>query len=628
MKKSQFKDKMDTLMRRLKWLFGNSGMISLGLEHFLAMVPATILVPLTVNKSVGGTVIDVSLALFASGLGTIVFTIFSKGKIPAYLGSSFAYIGLTIYLIDSFASDAVTPDMAYSYVCWAYLFSGAILLFLSALYKVPKVDRFFSFILPAAVVGPAISLIGLELSDNALTDSGFDMVKGLVNPDAAIVSLTTLAVIILASLIKHKALKNAAIVVGMFAGYIVYLVINGVPEEGIISSGLLSVTVPHFRLPRFTFPENIAGIFVAVIPSTFVVFTENIGRVTVINQMTDGGGHALGIFHKGSMDKLNVGLRSHGFSTIAATLIGSVPTTIYAENIAVMGIHHTEQKKDPDDVVMRITNPYSCFPYIIAAVFAMLFSFSGALQSFLFGIPQPVIGGMEMFLFGIISAPGIQLLVDQRVNYKKISNQIITAAVLISGVSGIEIDFGFVELKGMGLGFVVGIALNLLVQTLKWIGNISDVVTFDEVLEECLVAMIGKEKEDADKDSRKIKLSSEDGSVREVDASDLLLAMRGAGVDVEVDGVMCSADFALGVAKHGNNATITEGKKALFTVRKTANSLFVDILESNIGDDVKTMYLNDFPDAIDADSSIIHVDISKNIPMRKVRSLVRTATKK
>ena len=148
--KSLFKQNL----RRAKWLFSNSGVLALGIEHFLAMVPATILVPIMVNNAIGETVIDMSLVLFTSGIGTILFTVFSKGRIPAYLGSSFAYIGLTIYLIESHVSPDVTPQMAYSYVGWSYIFSGALLSILSFLYKKPILTEYCHLFYPHPLSAP------------------------------------------------------------------------------------------------------------------------------------------------------------------------------------------------------------------------------------------------------------------------------------------------------------------------------------------------------------------------------------------------------------------------------------------------------------------------------------------
>lgn len=631
----------ERLLRRLRWIFSRSGVLPLAFEHFLAMIPATILVPVLVNNSFGTTVIDISLVLFTSGLGTLLFLLLSRGAIPAYLGSSFAYIGLTVYLIEQRTAEGVSHAMAFSYVGWAYIFSGLLLFLLSILYRKRGIERVLSFLLPATVVGPAISLIGLELSDTAAADAGFDVVEGLVDGRAAIVALVTLVVIVVFSLIRHRVLKNAAIIVGMLVGCLVSFLVNGFPTEAF--SDIHFFTVPRFHLPLLVFPPNLPGLLIAVVPATFIVFTENIGRITVISRMTgpekeerevaadshaemideDTGENDL--FTKQSVRKMRSSLFSHGLSSLIAGACGSVPNTIYAENIAVMSIHTTDIKReDPDPFIKKLVDPLSIWPYAIAAALAILFSFVGVLQTALLAIPKAVIGGMELFLFGIISAPGIQLLVEQRVNYKKVSNQIVTAAVLLSGISGISVNLGFVELKGMSLGFLIGVLLNLFVQLLRWLGNISDTVTFEELLAESLSAfgertryrVMGYRKEgDAEIDRTK-----------SLPIAGLAYALRGKDCLLRLpSGQWVSDDTVRDDIGHSDLLAIGLGRDAVEPVvrfRRTANGLFVDVSTEPIPEKVRTAYLNDY-ETIDEDGSWFLINATDNIPMRRIRSLLR-----
>ena len=608
--------------RRARWLFGNSGIVSLGLEHFLAMVPATILVPIMVNNSVGETVVDLSLVLLTSGIGTIIFTIASRGRIPAYLGSSFAYIGLTIYLIESQMGAGVTPQMAYSYVGWSYVFSGALLVALSFLYKKKNADRLLSFLLPASVAGPAISLIGLELADTAILDAGFDVASGTLDGASAAVAISTLVAIIFCSLLKNKRMKNGAILIGMVVGFCVYFGMNGLPDLNLSSKNIFAISMPHFAFPLRYFPKNWSHLLISVVPATLIIFAENLGRVTVIDRMVRKDAAEEGMYNEHTIKQLHKGLLSHGISAIAVTLMGSVPNTVYAENIAIMGIHSAEAKEDPDKVISDFTQPCSIYPYLAAACFAILFSFVGILQELLVSIPKPIIGGMELFLFGIISAPGIQLLVEQRVNYKKISNQIITAAVLISGVSGLSVNLGVVELKGMSLGFVVGIVLNLFVQLLKWLGSTGDTIDFDELVEECLTAAIPRTGEQGAQ-SYNVSFRAEGRTLCEMRADELQLAFRGTGARVTVNLESETAEWAIDTLRHSSVLEFKNGSDVVFTVKKTANGLFIDFVASKIDAETGSIYLNDYPDAIDADAEFLHVDVARSIPMRKVRELVR-----
>lgn len=643
--KTDYAPFFERFFRWIRWLFFKSGVISLALEHFLAMIPATILVPVIVNSTFKEMVIDISLVLFTSGIGTIAFIIISKGTIPAYLGSSFAYIGLTVYLIEEQMNTGTSDyNMAFTYVGWAYIFSGILLFLLSFLYMKKGIERFLSFILPATVVGPAISLIGLELADTAIVDSGFDIEEGLVNADAAIVSVVTLAVIVLFSLIRHRILKNTAIIVGMVVGCTLSFCINGFPTDYL--SDIQWFTVPRFNFPVFSIPDNLMGLFIAVIPSTLIVFTENIGRITVIGRMTgdkeeekeqkakitksseliDDDTGENDIFTKKSVKKMRTSIASHGLTMFLAGFIGSVPNTIYAENIAVMSIHKTDMAhEDPDPVVKKIVDPYSHIPYIIAALFAVAFSFIGVLQTILMEIPDPVIGGMELFLFGIISAPGIQLLVEQRVNYKKISNQIITAAVLISGISGLSINFGIVELSGMSLGFVVGIVLNIIVQALKWIGNISDQTTFDELAAECLsclpdnteLRVLGYKKytDDASAVSETSKMS--------VYVPGFAYALSGKDCRVKINGQWISDDTIRDDVLHCDliELGLPSDREPLIRFRKTANGLFVDIKGCLVDKRIKDAYLNDYK-SIDEDGEWMLINCGDDIPVRRVKNLI------
>lgn len=611
-------------LRRARWLFGNSGIISLGLEHFLAMVPATILVPIMVNNTVGATVVDLSLVLFTSGIGTIIFALASRGRIPAYLGSSFAYIGLTIYLIESQMGTGVAPQMAYSYVGWSYVFSGILLVALSFLYRWKNADRLLSFLLPASVAGPAISLIGFELADTAILDAGFNVATGTLDGTSAVVAISTLCAIIFCSLLKNKRMKNGAILIGMLVGFCVYFGVNGLPDLNLSAKNIFAITPPKFDFPLRYFPQNWLHLLISVIPATLIIFAENLGRVTVIDRMVRKDVTEEGMYNEHTIKQLHKGLLSHGISAIAVTLMGSVPNTVYAENIAIMGIHSDEAKEDPDKVISDFTRPCSVYPYFAAAFIAILFSFVGILQEFIISIPKPIIGGMELFLFGIISAPGIQLLVEQRVNYKKISNQVITAAVLISGVSGLAVNLGVVELKGMSLGFVVGIMLNLFVQLLKWLGTTGDTVDFDELVEECLTAAIPRGS--ASTASYRVAFKAEGRMLCEMRADDLQIAFRNAGARVTVNLESETGEWAIDTLRHSSLLEFKCGSDVVFTVKKTANGLFIDFVASKIDDETGSIYLNDYPDAIDADAEFLHVDVARSIPMRKVRELVRISS--
>lgn len=628
------RSKRATFTRRLKWIFLNSGIIPLAFEHFLAMMPATILVPIMVNNAVGTSVIDMSLVLLTSGLGTILFcfcsrrvTVYEKDgkkfkkvtRIPAYLGSSFAYIGLTIYLLELQTNGGTPPELAYVYIGWAYVFSGAFLIFLSFLYKIKKIASLFSKFLPAAVIGPAISLIGLELADTAIIDSGINPATGVVDKNALLVALITLLTIVLLSLIKRKIWKNTSIILGIVIGYVVYIVLNGMPDFDWDSVKLFSL--PKFNFPVLVLPPNWVQLVISVIPATLIVFTENIGRVTVINRMKqDGNSGDSQLFDNEAMGIMESGLRAHGCATAFAALLGSVPNTIYAENIAVMGIHKkVNEKKEPDKFIKKLTNPMSVAPYMLAALFAIICSFVGVFQDFVFNIPKPVIGGMELFLFGIISAPGIQLLVEQKVNYKKVSNQIITASVLITGISELTITFDWFELKGMSLGLVVGFLLNVVVIVLKYFGLLCDSLTTEEVLSACIAALPEKNT------SINVSVQKSLMNIDSISVENLKKVLNGFEGSCFVDGEDKNADFLRDSISHALEIAIFDNKK-IVQINHTENRITVDIYQDVLPSDLVEIYLKDYSDSIDttaANADYITVDLSRTISLRKVQHLIK-----
>jgi hypothetical protein len=337
------------------------------------------------------------------------------------------------------------------------------------------------------------------------------------------------------------------------------------------------------------------------------------------------------IFTKKSIAKMRTSLFSHGVATFLAGFIGSVPNTIYAENIAVMSIHKNNIKNDePDPFIRKMTDPYSCIPYCLAALLAIIFSFSGVLQNLLVRLPKPVIGGMELFLFGIISAPGIQLLVEQRVNYKKISNQIVTAAVLISGISGLSINLEQVELSGMSLGFVVGILLNLIVQFLKWLGNISDELTFDELVSEGLSAfgdttamrVIGYKKSGQSEEGYGLS-AKPNASI-----SGFAYALSGNDCRVKMNGQWISDDTIRDEIAHSDLVEIGSGEsnQVVLRFRKTVNGLYVDIRTDLLEKDTKNACLNDYK-AFDDDGVWFQINCSEDVPLRRVKKLIRSVDK-
>lgn len=462
-------------------LFWRNGTLSISSDHFLAMFPASILVPVLINHHFGETVIDISLVLIANAIGTVLFLIITKRKLPVYLGSSFAFIGLSMHLATDYLDQGFDASLAYSYILWAYILAAAIMLVLSFIYKYKTSKKIMSFLFPSAIMGSVVSLIGLELASVGASDAGFNDASGIVDLKVSAIALLTLLIILLASVIRRNLFKNSSIIIGVGIGYLLsayFLNIDFSPIKTVAD-----FKIPDINIPFLHIPPNLLSLFVSVLPATIVIFMENISRITVVNRLksnaeTDNQPEEL--FSYENNKEFFTSLRGHAVSIFLSGCVGSVPTTIYAENIAVMSINNNDANMKHESF-----NPFSCVPYIGAAVISVVVAILGKLQYLLMNIPKPVIGGVELFLFGIITAPGIQMLVEQRVNYKKISNQILTAGVLVAGVGGFSVNFGTIELKGMSLGLVIGVLLNILFKTLGFFGILNEHLSFDETVKLC-----------------------------------------------------------------------------------------------------------------------------------------------
>lgn len=626
---------MEDFLRRINYIF-RSGVLYTGIDHFLAMFPATVLVPVLINNHFSQVVIDVSLVLLASGIGTLLFLIFTKGKTPAYLGSSFAYIALTIYLVSDISkSYGLSVTDAYLNVIWAYFFSGLLLLLLSFAYQSNNITKIMRFLLPPSVLGPSISLIGLELASIAAIDAGFGLPKDDVMkfPSMA-VALLTLGIIILASITRRAFLKNASIVIGVVAGYLLSI---GVGLKGTSDVSLTSAwSIPDIVIPEIA-PLHPFQLFVAIIPATIVIFAEHLGRITVINRMIAGYAGS-----QDSLEKFNVSvqrsLKGHATSVITSASIGSVPTTIYAENIAVMSINSADsrarERREDDDVFVRnLYNPVHYVPYVICAVLAIAVSFLDVVRVFLMEIPKPVIGGVELFLFGIIAAPGIQLLVEYGVNFRKLTNQILIATVLVAGVSGFAFDFGLVELKGMGLGMALGVVMNLFFKLLEWFGLLNERVTFLEALGLCFSDNANKKKiarlylksnsECNKEEDSQVPLS--DFDINQISGENLLYIINGEYNKQQK--IMLNGDLVLNYLKYSEAADISTASGQVFARVELETDGSTHLL-TRLPDIKATRYNNDYPDSCNKNKSPdynINVRLDGYIPPRKIKRILREA---
>ncbi|RCX17177.1 uracil permease [Anaerobacterium chartisolvens] len=420
--------------------------LPLSFQHLFAMFGASILVPALFNGAAGKTVIDPSLVLLMNGIGTILYLVLCKGRAPAYLGSSFAFLAPTFAVLASTGGD-------FSKALGGYIVSGLVFVAVALLVGVVG-TKWIDVVLPPAAMGPIVALIGLELSIVAAGNAGLVSSKQSViengaivmkdvpfDINAVIVSLFTLAVVILGSMLFRGFLAIIPVLVAIIAGYGLSAVMGVVDYSRITGESF-------FSMPQFTFPSFNMSAIMIILPATLVVVTEHIGHLMVTSKIV---GRDL-VKDPG----LHRSLLGDGISTVLSGAAGSVPTTTYGENMGVMAI----------------TKVYSVWIIGGAGVISIILAFFGNLKGIINSIPGPVMGGISLFLFGLIAASGIRVLVDSKVDYSKSKNLILTAVVFIVGIAGandpsqglpsLAIKIGDVYLKGMALAALVGMSLSLL----------------------------------------------------------------------------------------------------------------------------------------------------------------------
>ena len=466
------------MWRRLSHLH-KSGCFVIGLEHFLVMFLSAMLIARLAN-TVWGSVIELPAVLFACGMGTLVFSLFTKRKIPFFLGPSFSYIGFVSYQV----AQVSTPDDIVAIratIFYGYIIAGVILLILSWLYQYRKTKQLLNTLFPSTIMGPAISLIGLELANMAAQDSGFTGGSWPIQ----VLAVVTLACIIIFSLLRHHFFQNASILIGVLIGCIVATLMGQTSWPALQG---FRIEFPKFYLSNiFSLPKHWITLTLAVFPCAMIAFVESLGRLSVYEGMLKRDEKQLD-------EELSNGvLPIHSFTSILTSVSSMMPSAIYAENLAIMNLHsadlstkHKISDEEEDPFIINCYSTYSIYPYVIASIVSIAVALFSGLQDLFLAIPMPILGGMELFVFGLISAPGIQMLVDQQVNYKKISNQIITASVFLAGISDISITYGSLTLRGMSLGLTIGVIVNIITLILGYLGYLNEKFAINEIIGECV----------------------------------------------------------------------------------------------------------------------------------------------
>ena len=410
--------------------------IPLSFQHLTAMFGATILVPILFG-------INPAIALLMNGIGTLIYSYVTKGGIPAYLGSSFAFLAPTFLIIGSYGG--------FSHAQAGFIAFGLFFILMAFVVKRFGI-KWIDVVMPPAVMGAVVAIIGLELAPiaamqaglaPAATDVGKVVMPYVVVPEVLIVSLFTLGVGIIGSVIFKGFLQVIPILTAVILGYILALFMGMVDTAAIAAA-------PWFALPKFQAPTfDMTAIFIMA-PAFIVVFAEHIshlivtGKITGADLMKDPGLHR--------------SLLGDGVSNVLSGFTGSPPNTTYGENIGVMAI----------------TGVYSVWVIRGAAVLAICFSCVGKIAAAISSIPAPVMGGITMLLYGIIAVQGIRMFVEQKVDFSKTYNMVLGAVTFVVGVSGASITIGQVQFKGMAFAAITGVVLSLLFHILNKLGLMNE----------------------------------------------------------------------------------------------------------------------------------------------------------
>ena len=385
--------------------------IPLSLQHLFAMFGSTVLVPILFN-------VNPATVLLFNGIGTLLYLIICKGKIPAYLGSSFAFISPVFAVLSQFNYEAALGG---------FIAVGLVFVVVGLIVKAVGTS-WIDFIFPPAAMGAIVAVIGLELMPTAAKMAG--LTEAEPNMSNIIVAVATLVITLFSQIVFRGFLGIIPILIGIICGYIISLGFGIVDLSGIEKA-------PWFALPTFYTPEfNLTAITI-ILPAALVVIAEHVGHLFVTSNIVGSD-----LTKDPGLDRSIIG---NGISTILSGFFGSTPNTTYGENIGVLAI----------------SKVFSTWVIGGAAIFAIILSCFGKLAAAIQSIPVPVMGGVSMLLFGVIAASGIRVLVDAKIDYNQPINLMLTAIVLGIGVSTASITIGSTTLAGMSLATVVAIILSI-----------------------------------------------------------------------------------------------------------------------------------------------------------------------
>ena len=401
--------------------------IVLALQHVFAMFGATILVPILVNTAAGEVVLTIPVALVTSGIGTLIYILCTKGKSPVYLGSSFAFIApLAAAFVKGGISGAMTGVMVVGLI---YVVFAIIIKFAG--------KNWLDKLLPPVVIGPMIMIIGLGLAPSAISQiglgTGVDVDwRGVI---VAVVTFLTTAIVMVRA---RGFIKIIPFLIGIVTGYILSIILGLVDFAPVLEASFFSM--PSFVIPFVNYMPNFSALL-TIAPIALVTMAEHIGDHTALGTIIGKD-----LLKDPGLDRTLLG---DGIATFVAGLFGGPSNTTYGENTSVVGM----------------TKVASVWVIGLAAIFAICLGFLGKFTALVSTIPNPVLGGVSLLLYGFIAVNGLKVLIQNQIDFGKSKNVVVASSMLVLGLGGAAISIVSgdlsITISGMSLAAIVGILLNL-----------------------------------------------------------------------------------------------------------------------------------------------------------------------
>ncbi len=402
--------------------------IILAFQHVFAMFGATILVPILVNGAAGAEVLSTSVTLVASGVGTLIYILCTKGKSPVYLGSSFAFI--TPIIVAYAASGRASVFTALMVIGLVYVLVALLIKFIG--------KNWIDKVLPPIIVGPMIMIIGLSLAPTAVAQIGLNSAE--IPWENIVVALTSFLVTGLLAIKGKGFLKIIPFLLGISSGYILAVILGMVDFDLITSASFFET--PDFYVAFASYSLDFAALL-TIVPIALVTIAEHIGDHKVLSEILGRD-----LTKDPGLDRTLMG---DGLATLFAGFIGGPANTTYGENTSVVGM----------------TKVASVWVIGLAAIIAICFGFLGSVSAFIASIPSAVLGGVSILLYGFIAVNGLKIIVNNKINFNNTKNIVVAATMLVLGLGGamIAINTNDISLtiSGMSLAAIIGVLLNILI---------------------------------------------------------------------------------------------------------------------------------------------------------------------